>query len=107
MALSGSSNKQVLIAFDKFKGSISAKEASSVVASVLRQEKHSLQIVELPIADGGDGTLDVLWDHDFTKVETEVFGALLTPKLGQYALSRDGDMAFIEMASICGIAELS
>lgn len=107
MALSGSSNQKVLIAFDKFKGSISAKDASSVVASVLTQEKSALQIVELPIADGGDGTLDILWDHDFTQVETEVVGALLNPQLGRYALSRDGGMAFIEMASTCGIAELN
>ena len=47
-----------LVAPDKFKGTLSAPEVAAAVARGLRAGGH--EAVELPVADGGDGTLDAL-----------------------------------------------
>ena len=99
-------NLNILIAFDKFKGSIAGKEASYAVASMLRVHNAGWKVQEIPIADGGDGTLEVLYEHGFVPVNVDVLDAHLVPRKSQYALSPDGQVAFIEMASICGIAGL-
>jgi len=100
------SDLNILIALDKFKGSIMSKEASRVVASILRDHKPSWKVKELPIADGGDGTLEVLYENGYTPVDVEVFDAHLVSRISRYALSINGEVAFIEMASICGITGL-
>jgi glycerate kinase len=100
------SDLNILIAFDKFKGSIMSKEASRVVASILRNHNPSWKVRELPIADGGDGTLEILYENGYTLVNVEVFDAHLKPKICQLGLSFNEEVAFIEMASICGIAGL-
>jgi glycerate kinase len=98
---------QVLIAFDKFKGSISAVEATSIFTAELLALDESLEIVQSPISDGGGGALEIIANYGYHLVEVSTVDALLRPRKAHYALSNDGDTAFIEMASICGIAELN
>jgi glycerate kinase len=97
---------KILIALDKFKGSISARDAINEITSGLTYESSGASITSLPISDGGGGALEILTECDFTLVEIESVDALLDPKRASYALSQDGKNAFIEMASICGISDI-
>ena len=51
---------KILIITDKFKGSLSSKEAGSAIASGFRKIRPDVDIEEFPLADGGDGTIEVL-----------------------------------------------
>ena len=53
----------ILIAPDKFKGSLSAIEVCEAIASGLNQQEQSFNIRFHPMADGGDGSMDILADH--------------------------------------------
>jgi glycerate kinase len=97
---------KILIALDKFKGSISARDAINEITSGLTYESSGASITSLPISDGGGGALEILTECDFTLVEIESVDALLDPKRASYALSQDGKNVFIEMASICGISDI-
>ncbi len=55
--------KKVLIAPDKFKGSLSARAVCEAIAAGLKQKEESLEITFHPMADGGDGSLEILADH--------------------------------------------
>ena len=47
----------VLVAPDKFKGTLTAAEVAAAVAAGLLRERPDLDVVTVPVADGGDGTL--------------------------------------------------
>lgn len=51
---------RVVVAPDSFKGSLGAAAAAEAIAAGWRRERPSDEVVELPLADGGEGTLDVL-----------------------------------------------
>ncbi len=48
---------RVVVAPDKFKGSATAAEVAAALAAGLRQGRPDLEVIELPVADGGDGTV--------------------------------------------------
>jgi glycerate kinase len=53
---------RIAVAPNAFRGSLTAIEATNaIIAGLLRSALHDLQIVEMPLADGGDGTLDILF----------------------------------------------
>lgn len=56
---------KIVLAPDSFKGSISATQVVAVLAEGIREMAPSLTIVEQPLSDGGEGTLDVLAHHGF------------------------------------------
>ncbi len=97
----------MLIAVDKFKGSISALETTQAIASTIRRLRPDWKISTAPIADGGDGTLAIVLDHGYRAETVLVSDALLHAKNSNYAVSKDEKKIFIEMATICGIAQLS
>ncbi|MBW7995548.1 MAG: glycerate kinase, partial [Candidatus Glassbacteria bacterium] len=51
---------KIIIAPDSFKGTFTASEAARAMAGGVRDLLSDAQAVEIPLADGGDGTLDVL-----------------------------------------------
>ncbi len=59
---------RIVIAPDKFKGTASAQEIADSIASVLRQAGHDVVVV--PMADGGEGTLDALGGPNRTTTVT-------------------------------------
>jgi glycerate kinase len=97
---------RVLIAFDKFKGSISAVAAVGIFAQALQEASPELHVNELPISDGGGGALDILTSYGFQEKSINNLDALLQPKISTYGLAESGQTAFIEMANLCGIADL-
>src|SRR3954463_2077343 len=94
----------VVLAPDKFKGSLSAPEAVAALARGLRRAVPAVRLVEHPIADGGEGTVDMVLAHAFRPVSREVTGPLGRPVTARYAL-RD-DTAVVEMAAAAGLGLL-
>ncbi len=97
----------ILIAPDKFKGSLSASEVCHAVARGLLQINPDAIIQTVPLADGGEGTCDLLTEwHEGRKIELVVHGPLFSPVSAHYGISKGGDVAFIEMAVASGLTLL-
>jgi glycerate 2-kinase len=94
----------VLVAPDKFKGSLSAAQVATHVAAGLRSALPDLAVRQLPVADGGDGTVDAAVQAGFTQVRVRASGPTGVPVESSYA--RRGDLAVIEMATVCGLLRL-
>jgi glycerate kinase len=94
----------ILIASDKFKGSLTANQvAEAIQTGLLSHSKHHIEIQ--PMADGGDGSIDVLNALWQLKEHTiEVNDPLFRPIHASYYTSQD--IAFIEMSKASGIALL-
>ena len=59
---------RIVVAPDKFKGSVTAREAAAHLAAGIRDASPDADVVELPVADGGEGTLDAALDRLETAV---------------------------------------
>ncbi|MPY85473.1 MAG: glycerate kinase [Actinophytocola sp.] len=94
----------VLIAPDKFKGSLSAPQVAAHVAAGLRRAVSGIDVREVPIADGGDGTLDAALAAGFERVPVTASGPTGEPVATGYA--RRGDTAVVELADVSGLARL-
>ncbi len=98
---------KILIAPDKFKGTLTAAEVCQAVAEGLAQQGHQ-EIQTLPLADGGEGTFELLMQqHEGMRVAASVHDPLLRPLQATYGISKDGTTAFMEMASASGLALLA
>jgi glycerate kinase len=94
-----------LVAPDKFKGTLSAAEVAQAVARGLDRTGISADICR--IADGGDGTIDVLGDAETIEiVDADVHDALGRPVTGRVALLDAGRRALVEVADAIGMAML-
>ncbi|MFF7682569.1 glycerate kinase [Microbacterium sp. NPDC007973] len=89
---------RVIVAPDKFKGTLSARAAADAMAEAVRAWRRSAEVVGVPIADGGDGTLDALGGANREDVVTGPRGA---PVRAPWRL--DGDRAVIESAVASGL----
>ncbi|MFI1178709.1 glycerate kinase [Streptomyces sp. NPDC020799] len=100
----GASGRRVLIAADKFKGSLTAVEVAAHVAAGLRRAAPGVRTEALPVADGGDGTVDAAVAAGFERRTERVTGPLGEPVTAAYALR--GDTAVVEMAEASGLRHL-
>ncbi|WP_410580059.1 glycerate kinase [Amycolatopsis sp. lyj-108] len=92
---------RVVIAPDKFKGSLTAVEAAEAIAHGVRDALPEAEVSSCPVADGGEGTLDVLVAAGGRLVELPVRGPLDETVDARYVIL-DGT-AYIESARACGI----
>ena len=88
---------RVLAAPDKFRGTLTARQAAAAIAAGAARARWAA--VELPLADGGEGTLDVLGGGNR---RTAVSGPLGEPVEAEWRLEEDGT-ALIEAAQACGL----
>ncbi|WP_436739651.1 glycerate kinase [Streptomyces sp. BBFR102] len=95
---------RVLIAADKFKGSLTAVEVAAHVAAGLRRARPGTVVRALPVADGGDGTVAAAVAAGFTRHTREVTGPTGEPVTATWAL-RD-TTAVVEMAEASGLQHL-
>ena len=95
---------RVIVAPDKFKGSLTATAVAASVAAGLRRAAADLEVVQNPVADGGDGTLEAALDAGYERVPVRVCGPLGDPVDTAYAV-RDGT-AVVEMADACGLVRM-
>jgi glycerate kinase len=98
------STARVLIAADKFKGSLTAVEVAARVEAGLRTVVPALTVESLPVADGGDGTVDAAVAAGFERRTVRVTGPLGEPVEAAYALRED--TAVVEMAEASGLRHL-
>ncbi len=95
----------VLVAPDGFKGSLSAAEVADALAEGLRAGGGSLVVVDLlPLADGGDGSVEAALRSGYAPVEVTVPGPTGVPGVATLA-ERDGTV-LLEVAGTCGMARL-
>ncbi|WP_426988244.1 glycerate kinase [Pseudarthrobacter sp. Y6] len=95
---------RVVIAPDKFKGSLSAPDVASRLSAGLQSAVAGLETILIPVADGGEGTLDAAVGSGFTRRTATVTGPTGQPVRADFAV-RDRE-AVIEMAAASGLALL-
>ena len=95
---------RIVLAPDKFKGSLSAPEVAQWLETGLRTAHPGLDIDLMPVADGGEGTVDAVVASGFTRVSTTVQGPTGQPITADFAVN--GKVAVIEMAAASGLAVL-
>jgi len=96
---------RVLVAPDKFKGSLAATEVAARVAAGLSRAGYRGEVVQLPVADGGDGTVDAAVSAGYRRVELEVRGPTGRPVTASFALL--DETAVIEAAQASGLSLLA
>jgi len=94
----------VVIAPDKFKGTLTAAQVAAHVAAGLGRARPGLKTVQVPVADGGDGTVAAAEAAGYRRVEIGVRGPTGKPVTASFALL-DGT-AVIESAQACGLTRL-
>jgi glycerate kinase len=93
---------KILIAPDKFKHSLSAKEVCQIIGDTLKKESHEFEIELLPMADGGEGSAEILAIQSQAEaVISGVHDPLMRKIQAQYFIKEK--TAFIEMASASGL----
>ncbi|HYP45642.1 MAG TPA: glycerate kinase [Propionibacteriaceae bacterium] len=97
-------NPRVLLAPDKFKGCLTAAEVAAAVAAGLHRHRPDLDIVAVPVADGGDGTVAAALSAGYSRVEVLTVGPTGLPVRTSYGLT--GHRAVIELADVVGLARL-
>src|SRR5256886_4407205 len=96
---------RIVIAPNAFKGSLSALDAAEAIAEGVRVAASDAELVLVPIADGGDGTVDALVAATHGERRTlRVRGPLGDPVNADYGLIDAGSTAVIEMAKAAGLA---
>jgi glycerate 2-kinase len=94
----------VLVASDKFKGSLTAAQVGEAVRLGLRRASPGLEIVVVPVADGGDGTLAAAIAAGYRAVPVTASGPTGQPVATSYA--RRGERAVVELADVSGLSQL-
>ncbi|MFI6044631.1 glycerate kinase [Nocardia sp. NPDC051321] len=95
---------RVLIAPDKFKGSLTAAQVGAAVAAGIRQVLPDASVLVVPVADGGDGTVAAALAAGFASIPVVATGPTGEPVDTCYA--RRGDLAVVELADVSGLLRL-
>jgi glycerate kinase len=95
---------RVLVAPDKFKGSLTAAEVAAAVTAGLLDARPDLEVVQVPVADGGDGTVVAALSAGYDRIEVDAVGPTGLPVRTAYALA--GRRAVVELADVVGLSRL-
>ena len=95
--------RRVLLAIDSFKGSVSSAQAEAAVAEGVRRVWPDAEMCTLPLADGGEGTLDAIAACGGELVTCEVAGPLGDRVSARMLVDGEHESAVIEMAEAAGI----
>ena len=96
--------ERVLVVPDKFKGSVTAAEAADALATGLLRARPGLDVVRLPVADGGDGMLAAVVSAGYELVPVVAEGPTGEPVATAFAIA--GDTAVVELADVTGLRRL-
>jgi glycerate kinase len=94
----------VLIASDKFKGSLTAAQVADAVGEGVGRVRPDALVESVPVADGGDGTVAAALAAGFEHVPVVASGP--TGEAVDTAFARRGDLAVVEMADAAGLVRL-
>ena len=95
---------KIVVAPDKFKGSLPATQVAAAIAVGLHAGLPGVEVVTIPVADGGEGTVDAAVAAGFERVPVTAAGPAGDPVRTSYA--RRGEVAVVELAGVCGLARL-
>lgn len=96
-------SRRVLLAIDSFKGSVSSAQAEAAVAEGVRRVWPDAEMAALPLADGGEGTLDAIAARGGELSTCEVAGPLGDRVSARMLVDGEHESAVIEMAEAAGI----
>jgi glycerate kinase len=95
---------KIVVAPDSFKGSLTALEVSDAIEKGIREVFPEAEIIKIPMADGGDGTVECLVNATGGEILREkVIGPLGNEILAHYGILGDKKTAVIEMAAASGL----
>ncbi len=98
---------KIIVAPDKFKENLSSFQLCAAITEGISMADENIDIVQLPLADGGDGFVAVLEHYlNTTTITCDTFDALGRPVVASYGWSHDTNTALIELASASGLARL-
>ena len=103
MSKSGTASR-VVLAPDKFKGSLTAAEVGDALAAGMLDVLPGLDVIKLPVADGGDGTVAAALSAGFEEIIVDAVGPTGEPVQAAYALH--GNRAVVELAAVVGLSML-
>ena len=95
---------KIVLSPDKFKNSLTGLEFCDAVEAGIKAITPDVEIVKLPLADGGDGTIEVV--NYYLKgevINVEVSNPFFKPVMASYLYSDSSKTAFIEMAEASGV----
>jgi glycerate kinase len=95
---------RVVLAPDKFKGTLTAAAVADHLIAGIRSARPEVEVVVVPVSDGGDGLLEALGRAGFAQVPVRASGP--TGVQGDTSYARRGAEAVIEMAEVCGLGRL-
>ncbi|MHA7128772.1 glycerate kinase [Algoriphagus namhaensis] len=100
-------NKTLLIAPNAFKGTLQADEAAELIAGVFSEYYPSMRILQCPIADGGDGTCDLLSRQLGLEIKScRALDALGRPVMGHYGFDPASFRAYLDVSTVSGLGSL-
>ena len=99
---------KVTVAMDSFKGSLTSIEAGEAVKRGILMARPDAEVTVLPLADGGEGTLDCIAPYvGGEEIRLMVAGPLGTPVDSSYIYDSENETAYIEMAKASGLTLIS
>ena len=99
---------KIIVAPNAFKGSLSATQAAQAIAQGVHEAFPDAETVEIPVADGGEGTVEALVSAHHGRYEwVNVEGPLGDPVLASFGLIEGGRTAVVELASASGYVLIS
>ncbi len=95
---------KIVLAPDSFKGNLTSLQVAAALEKGIRRVLPNAQCIKVPMADGGEGTVQSLVDGEGGKfVRKKVTGPAGKPVTARYGLLADGKTAVIEMAEASGL----
>jgi glycerate kinase len=108
VAESRSAAPHVVVAPDSFKGSLAAADVAEALAAGVRDVVPAARVTCLPMADGGEGTLEALlgaWGVEARELAT--VDAIGRPTTARWAVSPDGTVGVVELAEASGLPQVA
>lgn len=100
--------RKIVIASDSFKGSLTSSQVAEAVEEGILSVFPNCRTLKIPVADGGEGTCEVLINaSDGKEITVRVNNPLMRMVVATYGIINDGNTAVIEMAAASGLTLLS
>ena len=95
---------KIVISIDSLKGSLSSIEAANAIKEGILNVDNNAEIVIMPLADGGEGTVDALVEGmNGEEQSISVTGPIVEKVTAKYGILKDTNTAIIEMAQASGL----
>lgn len=95
---------KILIMIDSFKESLSSSEAGNIIKDEITKLNPKEDITVLPVADGGEGTVESMSELDGASlIEVQVENPLFETIIGNYVIIKDKNLAIMEMSQAAGL----